>query len=56
VSFHKRPTQHDLTREFRYLVNGKAERGTLREVLRSGAELDPVKLVRKLALVDGVVC
>jgi hypothetical protein len=32
-------------------VNAKPERGTLREVLRSGAQLDPIKMVRKHWLV-----
>ncbi|KAF9644398.1 kinase-like protein [Thelephora ganbajun] len=34
-----------------YLVNAKPERGTLREALRSGAPLDPMKIIKGIAQV-----
>ena len=36
-------------------MNAKPERGTLREVLRSGKEVDSLKIVRELVLVGRVV-
>ena len=56
VSFHRYPVRLNLRRESRYLVNAKPERGTLREALRSGAQLDPIKMVKGLLLVGRVIC
>jgi hypothetical protein len=50
------PIRHNLTSGFSYLVYAKPERGTLREALRSGAPLDPIKIVRKIRLIDRTLC
>ena len=49
VSLHNYLVRCHPTGGFRYLVNAKPERGTLRDVLRSGVQIDPMKLVRELA-------
>ena len=49
VSFQIFSARLDLRRGFRYLVNAKSERGTLRELLRSGVQLDLIGMVRTLS-------
>jgi len=56
VSLLERPTRPNLTCKPRYLVNAKPGRGTLRDVLRSRAQFDPVKIVRRLLLAGQAVC
>ena len=51
VGLHGYLVGRHLTDGFRYLVNAKPERGTLHDALRSGAQINTMRIVRELSLV-----